>query len=600
MSSSDAKPIPFKSKKPRICHSASKSQSPDPISLSSKTPEKASRLSHRSRNRGVALSIREVRKVAESLQEQKGQQQNHDRTEQIKSARGKIAPSFAEVTPRKSKASVDESVKLPEKYEILGEFFDSLDSSIRLLHLKGSTTTFTNICPKIECLTDRRFTHSHLAQLKYILPEALVIKKVLRLDERTSCMKPDLYVTINRDAKESDSKLLSEGGSVSLRKLFRTRLRDFYKSHPEVDEIPEEILPVPFNHHKQDHSSETLRTTPSFATITPNNAVAHHYQTAAPVCMQDNAMGINSEPAKGEENSSVPVNMSIEAHHRQPAAATHMSQSFRRRFSHKSVKDEADDAQQKSPSGSCSFPQSVPVAESIMKKNSSSVDSTMGPQICASPANLKSSDASVATPNKVASTPSRLMTLTPSLPTPKRCYMSPDDSSYSSPDKLVRRSTSLKKSLNFDTPVKNRRAGNETDFTCGISTDDVFDTLPESLLQSIKEKERVTMEERNPAIAQAKRRQKMIASLPKLFNMIHLLIHSMNRSVVTKEELLSKIISNHCDIVDRREVEEQLNLLLELVPEWISEKLASSGDLLFCINKMQNPETIRSQLAEAK
>jgi chromatin licensing and DNA replication factor 1 len=29
------------------------------------------------------------------------------------------------------------------------------------------------------------------------------------------------------------------------------------------------------------------------------------------------------------------------------------------------------------------------------------------------------------------------------------------------------------------------------------------------------------------------------------------------------------------------EVEEQLNLLVELVPEWISEKLASGGDLLF-------------------
>lgn len=43
------------------------------------------------------------------------------------------------------------------RYEILGEFFDSLDSSIRLLRLKGSTPTFKNICPKIECLTDRYF-----------------------------------------------------------------------------------------------------------------------------------------------------------------------------------------------------------------------------------------------------------------------------------------------------------------------------------------------------------------------------------------------------------------------------------------------------------
>lgn len=38
---------------------------------------------------------------------------------------------------------------------MLGQFFDGLDSSVRLLKLKGSVTTFTNICPKIECLTDR-------------------------------------------------------------------------------------------------------------------------------------------------------------------------------------------------------------------------------------------------------------------------------------------------------------------------------------------------------------------------------------------------------------------------------------------------------------
>lgn len=38
---------------------------------------------------------------------------------------------------------------------MLAQFFDSLDSSIRLLRLKGSMSTFTNICPKIECLTDR-------------------------------------------------------------------------------------------------------------------------------------------------------------------------------------------------------------------------------------------------------------------------------------------------------------------------------------------------------------------------------------------------------------------------------------------------------------
>lgn len=43
----------------------------------------------------------------------------------------------------------------------------------------------------------------------------------------------------------------------------------------------------------------------------------------------------------------------------------------------------------------------------------------------------------------------------------------------------------------------------------------------------------------------------MIACLPKLFNMIHFLFQSINQTVITKEELIHKIIANQCDIVDR-------------------------------------------------
>lgn len=77
----------------------------------------------------------------------------------------------------------------------------------------------------------RRFSHGNLAQLKYILPEAIVIKKVLMLDERTSCMKPDLLITLDVDGIEN-SKL--ESGNSHLRKIFRARLLDFAKAHPEV------------------------------------------------------------------------------------------------------------------------------------------------------------------------------------------------------------------------------------------------------------------------------------------------------------------------------------------------------------------------------
>jgi chromatin licensing and DNA replication factor 1 len=46
-------------------------------------------------------------------------------------------------------------------------------------------------------------------------------------------MKPDLHVTLNPDAVEFDDKLKSESGNMSLRKLFRERLKDFWKSHPD-------------------------------------------------------------------------------------------------------------------------------------------------------------------------------------------------------------------------------------------------------------------------------------------------------------------------------------------------------------------------------
>ncbi|KAF5937265.1 hypothetical protein HYC85_024771 [Camellia sinensis] len=66
----------------------------------------------------------------------------------------KIGSDPSNVPIGKSKKKLDGQVKPPEKFEILGKFFDSLDSTIRLLWLKGSGSTFTDISPKMECLTD--------------------------------------------------------------------------------------------------------------------------------------------------------------------------------------------------------------------------------------------------------------------------------------------------------------------------------------------------------------------------------------------------------------------------------------------------------------
>ncbi|KAK7345786.1 hypothetical protein VNO77_16397 [Canavalia gladiata] len=593
-----------RSKKPHLGNS--EPQSLDPVPLSSKTPEKT--LHRRTRNRGVALSISDIRKVAEGLQDRK--QRNDATSSKDKTARRQIVmPS-----PSKTKNTDDEPFKLPEKYEILGRFFDSLDSLIRLLRLRGSTTSFTNISSKIERLTDRRFTYGHLAQLKFVLPEAIVIKKFLVFDERTSCMKPDLHVTIDLDAVEPDAKLHPQGGSVSLRKLFRSRLRDFCESHPEGSEIPEETLPEPFNHLKK----KTLPFS-SFATESSSDVCADHPTAISSSCMDNN----------DTDSHAVSVKTSVELTDQHVTVPSHISQSFRRCFSRKARENGVDNGQQKSSLESQPLP--FTVSESSLKKTTSIEDTethlkafsseadnsercpTIFPSLEASSAppptpskpieytekkdgSLKSME-TMSTPAKLVSTPSRLMTATPALLPPKRHYMSPDDNSASSPNKLARRPP-RSRSLKFDTPVKNKETVNEDNAGGLPIDDDIFEILPQNLIQSIREKERNAMEERDPAISQAKRRQKIIASLPKLFNMIRVLFHK--RSVVTKEELVSKIISSHSDIVDRSEVEEQLNLLLELVPEWISEKLASSGDFLFCMNKLSNPETVRASLEEAK
>ncbi|CAB4291434.1 unnamed protein product [Prunus armeniaca] len=393
-----------------------------------------------------------------------------------------------------------------------------------------------------------RFTCGHLAQLKFVLPEVIEIKKVLVKDERTSCLKPDLHVTINVDALESDGKAKSEGGgSMQLRKTFRKRLADISKSHPEDYEIPEEILPQPFDIRKQDMQSDTGKL---LLSSSPGDILTDVHTVEQPA--------VSTSCLQGDEVPESNLNAVCSVGERSTCASLYGQ---------------------------------VPVTP------------TKGIDPIENDGSLPTqSDSIQSTPANLASTPARLMADTPALHRPKRCYMSPDDNSTSSPNKLVRRPP-RSRSLKFDTPVKNKNVEDEVPDMGGASIDnDSLDILPEDLLQSLREKERKAIEERNPAISEAKRRHQMISSLPKLFNMIHFLLQSMNRSVITKEELVHKLIWTNFDIVDRKEVQEQLKLLLELVPDWISEKqLASEADLIMIhINKMSDPESIRARLEEAK
>ncbi|KAJ6681229.1 DNA REPLICATION FACTOR CDT1 [Salix koriyanagi] len=558
-------PIPSsKSQKPKLDSGSSSltpKSKPSNSKIATQTPTQQTQLPSRLRNRRVALSLKEVRHIAS---------QDHG-TNQTKSARRQIASwcegSTTDTTiskqpkPRKDQ-SRDGHSKIPDKYEILGEFFDNLDSSIRLLRMKGSMSSFSNISPKIESLTDRRFTHKYLAQLKYIMPEAIEIKRVLRFDEQTCCMKPDLHITVNADAIQGDDgKLKSESEKIYLRKVFRSRLVKFYRDHPQGDDIPEEMLPEPFNR--------------------------------SPLLAGTQAI---------EEEK--------------PAMASLLSRSFKRRFSsQKGTKIEEENSLQRSFSSAlepCLNKISSDERTSFSAPSPAKVSSTPTcDKDCLSATPSKEKDAVIdggdspikmasdhSTPAKLVLTPAALISTTPALHMHRRCASLYDDYDTSNtPDKLVRRPPS--RSLIFETPVKHaidgqRERGDVSD------DDDILKILPESLLQSIREKELKAKEESDPAISQAKKRRQMIACLPKLFNKIHFLFQSIRQSILTKEELMHKIIASHSDIVDRREIDEQLKLLLELVPEWISEKLASTGDSLFRINKMYSPETVRARLEEAK
>ncbi|CAH1447297.1 unnamed protein product [Lactuca virosa] len=493
---------------------------PDQSLWSSKTPEKPTYPPRRSLTRRQPLrSLRQVKEAAKQLR--KSDLKPSVPFDPLESS---DIPSETPITkPKTPKA-------LPERYEILDKFFNSLQSSIRILHLKGSASTFTNISRAVESLTDRRFTYRHLAQLKFILPEGIEIKKILLRDDLTSCMKPDLDVTLNFSIIQDDEKLKSENKNIQMKKLFRSRLVSFHKSNPEGDEVPEEMLPEPFNQS---------------SCVTSSNAMK-----------KPNLRSVQDTVSQQQQ---------------QTVVASHMPQSFKRCFS----KQASDHSSTKI---AC-----VPMAPSPIK---------MCSKLPETPLKSFSKKGDDGTPAKLISTP---ISATPAQAAyrPVRSIMTPDDDEYSvmsptksTPSKLTRRSGG-RRSITFDTPVK--RASDDDDDDCDILSGDLF--------ASIKEKERKAKEENDPAISHAKWRKQMIAGLPKLFD--SLLFIFQKRSVITKVELIRTIISCRLEIVDRREVEEQLMLLQELAPEWIHQKMASSGDLLFCVNKISSPESIRTRLSEA-
>ncbi|XP_068646059.1 CDT1-like protein a, chloroplastic [Aristolochia californica] len=533
--------------------------SSDMSDLTSRTPQKPEVAPRRVRNRRVAFSLTEVREIAKGLQRSSKEVDNDS----------KDMESFTAVAaerPKRAKADCE----LPEKYQILAKFFDSLESSIRLLQLKQTTSTFSNVSRSIESLTERRFTYGHLAQIKYILQEELDVKKILVRDEKTLCMKPELHIKLQIDPLGKVKKDKSNG-YLHLRKEFRARLLNFYRAHPKGDEIPEENLPDPFN-----------PTTP---------------------CMLPNM----EKPVQSRSWSPLP-----EVPPPEPTLiASHLPQTFQRRFLQKSSNQLSEKPQldglttpikpaEPINPQSCSSVVHSPISQITCKPSKNKKSLEFGETVTEPKTDgedyLKENVPVKGTPPRLISTPIRLMTHTPEVQPAKRCRLSLEDS----PVQMTRQQ-SRPRSLNFLSPAKNTSADGEKEEK-GLSSADgnSLKFLPETLLQSIRKKERKAKEERDLGCAESRKRKQMIAQLPKLIDMIHLIFQSAKKCVITKCELIHKIILHHVDIIDREEIQELLKLLEEVVPDWISEKTISTGDPVYRINNGLGPEAIHARLAEAE
>ncbi|XP_024013769.1 CDT1-like protein b [Eutrema salsugineum] len=468
---------------------ASESSIPEPL-FSTKTPDKTTILPTRSRNSDVSLSFPDIKPQG---------------------SRYPIKPVKRQLLASPQKPEI--TIKLPERFEILGELFNGLDTAIRLLKLKGSLTTFANICPKIEYLTNRIFSYDHLAQMKHIYPEAIEIKRVLKCDEDTSCMNPSLHVKLNTDAIVPEDANCGTK-HMQLRKVFHSKLVDFYKAHPK-DEIPKELLPEPFNSSKRDSCSDTISVDLGASKL------------------ENEGFDIQMEEMEKEQ-------------HRVDKVVPDSTLLFG-------------------------------TEECLLSHTESRIVGTPVKDL--------------STPSRDLSTPIRLMSATPTLQPSRRCItMTPpddDNDSIRSTNGLERRS-SRTKCLNFDTLEEDgtAKAGDisNVSYDEGINyeADDVSDE--ESLVHSMKEKPKPETEKQD---------------LPKLVNLIHKLFHATKRTIITKEELLHKIIACQINITDTKEVEEQYRLMLQLVPDWISETKASSGHFLVRINKMSTAETVCARLDEA-
>lgn len=465
-----------------------------------------------------------------------------------------------EILPRK------EVAELPQKYKTISDFFDRMTTSLRLLSLRKKSPTFKNISAQVQILTRREFLYKHLAQIIYILPEAVKIERILIHNDKTMCMEPEMKITLLFDIVKGHD----EGTDyLALRALFTSRLFSFLSENPESCEIPEAALAEPFNKRNFNIKVDQL-----------------------PL-----------------DSSAVPPHTLGEV---ELSKCSNLPSSFSRHFSQKAVAEmtqlvASPDSLLPTKCDSLTKEDAEPEKESP----ASCIESTITTnQVHLTNPPCFSSITCESTPIKITSEKENLMVETPAQLTPHRSLPSCDVKlKTGSVLQKTTSSLSAKRTLDFS---YSEGKGRILDFGDGMmqheevshdamrgrETSDVVEEKETACLAVPFLKVSSCCTSNDSSISQSgpSSCQQIFACLPDIVTIIDNIFQCANCSSITKEELVHKIIMNALDVVERREVEAQIDLLEKLVPDWIGKKLAPSGDILYNIKKVSDLKSVSERL----
>ncbi|KAF5730397.1 CDT1-like protein b [Tripterygium wilfordii] len=503
-------------------------------------------------------------------------------------------------------------VNLQNRYNIILELFDSISCSLRLLGLCKKPTTFQNICTQVEVLTKRKLSYRHLAQIKYILPEAMKIDKILLHDEKTLCMKQSLKITLLLDVIEGHDE---PSDYVALRQVFASRLVDFCTTYPEACDIPEADLPEPYNKKSQTTTGDKadVIAEPIFP-----ETISQRSQDTVPDRLTVDSL-VESLPA------SVETQLLADPRHQHPIFTQYFSQKVVTKNDAFPLSSTASDGpdNQSSTGQLKGYPSLSFTADCETKQDHKSNQPKETPPTCSEPTVINSSvqqnylqcsihsSAHESPLQKSVASAGSLIIETPAQLTPKRSMPSCEDKHKTSTnDNKMASFMPAKRSLDFSTDksVLDSVIDGYEDYKvvqslhCNIvrqiTTEEQSTKGHQTAVHQVEENFGWPAEDCNMSQSSVMVQQ-TAASLPDLVDLIYSIFQSVNCSSITKEELVHKILMNNIDIVDRKEVEEQIEMIEKLVPVWICRKQAPSGDILYNINTVLDLKSVQAKVISA-